>query len=197
MASTPQPRPTYRKVPFEWIAGQVVLESENADISWITSSDDDRFDDVVAQCLSVSLDTSDQEAVTSVGPSNAARTLLTSSPKWQVSREADWWRLLCYRDEPAGFVLPVMYDARGRAGLEGTIFHMGVVPEYRGRGFGRLLLREAVRVLMSGDVRRIFCDTDEDNAPMIHLFESEGWKRLPIREVSLPLGFEPGTISAE
>jgi hypothetical protein len=48
---------------------------------------------------------------------------------------------------------------------------------------------------MNGGVRRIFCDTDETNAPMIHLFESEGWGRLPTREVPLPLGFDPGDMN--
>jgi ribosomal protein S18 acetylase RimI-like enzyme len=188
---------TYRKVPFEWNADQAVVERVHfVEISWIASDDDARFVDVVAQTLAASPDTADKSSVTLIGPVVAARTLLESAPKWKVSREPDWWRLLCFRDEPIGFVLPVTYDETERAGLlEGTIFHMGVIPEFRGRGFGRLLLREAVRVLMDGGVRRIFCDTDETNAPMIRLFESEGWGRLPTREVPLPLGFEPGDMN--
>jgi ribosomal protein S18 acetylase RimI-like enzyme len=184
----------YRKVPFEWTAGQAIVDGEPMEgISWITSDADERFVNVVAKSLAASLDTSDKVAVRAMGSTIAARTLLESAPKWQVSREIDWWRLLCYRGEPVGFVLPVTFDVMVRAGLpEGTIFHTGVIPDFRGRGFGRLLLREAVRILMDRGVRRIFCDTDETNAPMIHLFESEGWGRLPIREVPLPLGFTPG-----
>jgi ribosomal protein S18 acetylase RimI-like enzyme len=186
--------PTYRKVPFEWITGQAIVEREDvAGISWITSDTDDRFVGVVAESLAVSPDTADQAAVRSMGSTVAARTLLDSAPKWRCSREADWWRLLCVLGEPVGFVLPVTYDEPARAGiLEGTIFHVGVTPDYRGRGLGRILLREAVRVLTANGVERIFCDTDETNAPMIRLFESEGWTRLPIREVPLPLGFAPG-----
>lgn len=184
----------YRKVPFEWTSGQVLVEREGiSEISWITSDTDERFVDVVAKSLAASPDTSDKAAVRSMGSTIAARTLLDAAPKWQCSRESDWWRLLCYRGEPAGFVLPVTIDVMVQAGLpEGTIFHMGVIPEFRGQGFGRLLLREAVRILMDNSVRRIFCDTDETNAPMIHLFETEGWGRLPTREVPLPLGFAPG-----
>jgi ribosomal protein S18 acetylase RimI-like enzyme len=162
-------------------------------ISWITSDTDERFVNVVAKSLETSLDASDKAAVRSMGSAIAARTLLQSAPKWQCSREVDWWRLLCYRGEPVGFVLPVTFDVTVRVGLpEGTIFHTGVIPDLRGRGFGRLLLREAVQILMDSGVRRIFCDTDETNAPMIHLFESEGWERLPNREVPLPIGFTPG-----
>ena len=197
MSSERQSRLTYRKIPFEWSADQAVGERVHFDeISWITSNDDARFVDVVALSLAASPDTADKSSVKSMGPTVAARTLVESTPKWKVSREPDWWRLLCFRDEPVGFVLPVTYDEMDRAGLlEGTIFHMGVIPEFRGRGFGRLLLREAVRVLMDGGVRRIFCDTDETNAPMIRLFESEGWGRLPTREVPLPLGFDPGDMN--
>jgi len=197
MSSERQSRLTYRKVPFEWIADQAMVESDRCgEISWIASDDDARFVDVVAQSLAVSPDAADKSSAKTMGPTVAARTLLESAPKWKVSREPDWWRLLCFRDEPVGFVLPVTYDEMDRAGLvEGTIFHVGVIPEFRGRGFGRLLLREAARVLMNGGVRRIFCDTDETNAPMIHLFESEGWGRLPTREVPLPLGFDPGDMN--
>jgi ribosomal protein S18 acetylase RimI-like enzyme len=184
----------YRKVPFEWTVGKSILDREPMEgISWITSDADARFVDVVAKCLAASLDTSDRAAVKSLGATTAAHTLLESAPKWEVSREVDWWRLLCYQGETVGFVLPVSFDLTVRAGLPGgTIFHTGVLPDFRSRGFGRLLLREAVRVLTDGGVRRIFCDTDETNGPMIHLFESEGWGRLPIREVPLPFGFTPG-----
>jgi ribosomal protein S18 acetylase RimI-like enzyme len=184
----------YRKVPFAWAIDQSVVERVQLDeISWDASRVDEHFVDVVAQSLTASDDTADRSSVTSMGPTVAARTLLASAPKWRVSREPDWWRLLCVREVPVGFVLPVMYDEVDHTGLlEGTIFHMGVIPEFRGRGYGRTLLREAVRVLTVGGIERILCDTDETNAPMIHLFESEGWVRLPTREVPLPLGFEPG-----
>jgi ribosomal protein S18 acetylase RimI-like enzyme len=184
----------YRKVPFEWSSGQVLIERDEAThISWITSVADERFVDVVARSLEASPDTSDITAVRSMGATVAARTLLASAPKWQCSHQPDWWRLVCYRGEPVGFVLPVTFDTTTEPDrLEGTIFHTGVIPDYRGQGFGRILLRESVRVLTRGGVQRILCDTDEANAPMIHLFESEGWGRLPIREVPLPLGFAPG-----
>lgn len=186
----------YRKVPFEWTTGQAIVERvPRTGISWITSDIDARFVDVVAKCLATSLDTSDKAAVRSMGPTTAARTLLESAPKWQVSREVDWWRLLCYLGVPVGFVLPITFDVMEQSGvLQGSIFHTGVIPDARGKGFGRLLLRESVRILVDGGVQRIYCDTDETNVPMIHLFESEGWGRLPIREVPLPFGFTPGDM---
>jgi ribosomal protein S18 acetylase RimI-like enzyme len=83
----------------------------------------------------------------------------------------------------AGFVLPVIYDDCARDGLdEATIYHLGVAPEQRGRGLGRMLLRRATQTLLAHGVWRIFCDTGINNAPMIHLFQREGWSRLPARK---------------
>jgi ribosomal protein S18 acetylase RimI-like enzyme len=80
-------------------------------------------------------------------------------------------------------VLPVIYDGSSRDGLdEATIYHMGVSPVQRGSGIGRLLLRHATRLLVSYRVWRIYCDTPLNNEPMIHLFESEGWTRLPAHD---------------
>ena len=93
----------------------------------------------------------------------------------------------------AGFVLPVIYEGCARDGRdEATIYHMGVVPEHRGLGLGRLLLRRATRILVDHGVWRIYCDTPADNAPMIHLFEAEGWQRLPAHERPLVAPAPPG-----
>lgn len=56
--------------------------------------------------------------------------------------------------------------------------------ERSGRGLARLLLRKATQILVDHGVLRIHCDTTAANAPMIHLFESEGWTHLPRREAA-------------
>jgi GNAT superfamily N-acetyltransferase len=77
----------------------------------------------------------------------------------------------------------VTFDGCERGGLdEATIYHMGVARAYRGRGLARLLLRKATQTLIDHGVWRIYCDTAAANAPMIHVFESEGWRRLPAAE---------------
>jgi ribosomal protein S18 acetylase RimI-like enzyme len=65
---------------------------------------------------------------------------------------------------------------------------MGVAPSYRGRGLARLLLRKATQTLVDHGVWRIHCDTAAANAPMIHLFERNGWTQLPAEQqpVNLP-----------
>ncbi|WHY78620.1 GNAT family N-acetyltransferase [Neobacillus sp. WH10] len=55
--------------------------------------------------------------------------------------------------------------------MEGTIHYIGVVPEYRGRGFINELLLKATRILQDIGVWRIFSDTDVENTPMRAAFE--------------------------
>jgi ribosomal protein S18 acetylase RimI-like enzyme len=140
----------------------------------------------VASVIDTSDDAGDAAAVSVHGATEAARRLLEAPPKWGCSYEPDWWELLTVHGDVAGFVLPATYDDSRRAGRdEATIFHMGVLPTLRGRGFGRLLLQRATEVLMDHGVWRIFCDTAETNHAMIHLFETSGWTRLETGEASL------------
>jgi ribosomal protein S18 acetylase RimI-like enzyme len=182
--------PKYWKVPFEWGRRQALLDGDEPEgVSWLPAEDDERLLGVVAGVLAASSDAADVATVAAAGAVNSARRLLDASPTSGFSREVGWWTLLAIRGEAAAFVLPVTYDNCTRCGLdEATIFHMGVLPEHRGRGLGRALLRQATRTLVTHGVWRISCDTAANNAPMIHLFASEGWHRLAphVRPVSAP-----------
>jgi len=136
---------------------------------------------LVAAVLASSPSPEDRYAVEALGAEETARRILELAPGFEYLPGR--WEVLAADAEPAGFVLPVLYTGSRRGGLdEATIYHMGVLPGYRGRGIGRLLLRRATRLLVEHGVWRIFCDTAEGNAPMVRLFESEGWARLPARE---------------
>jgi ribosomal protein S18 acetylase RimI-like enzyme len=181
---------TYWKIPFEWRPGQAPMTDDEPDgMSWAAMEDDERTVTIVAAVLAASPDASDVAAVAALGPRDAARQLLEAPPAWAMSHRREWWARLSLHGEAAGFVLPVTYDDTAQDGRdEGTIFHLGVAPEQRGQGLGRLLLRRATRTLAGHGVWRIYCDTAADNAPMIRLFASEGWTRLAPHEQ--PVGYE-------
>jgi ribosomal protein S18 acetylase RimI-like enzyme len=176
---------TYWKVPFEWTPPRVLRASgpERSGVTWIAAEDDSMFFDVVAGALADSVDAYDMARVRQLGAREYAQILVTGVPEWGLSHERDWWQLLRLRDQTAGFVLPVIYDDCAKEGLdEGTIFHLGILPAFRGIGLGRELLRQATKTLDNHGVWRIYCDTALKNEPMIHLFEREGWTRLPHHE---------------
>jgi GNAT superfamily N-acetyltransferase len=170
----------YWKVPFEWSGDRALPEREQfEDIVWVSAENDQRLIDLVAPVLAASPDASDQANVSAMGSEAAARHLLNAVPSWGCSHKPGWWQLLTFRGADAGFVLPVVYDGCARDGLdEATVFHMGVLPEHRGRGLGRVLLRKAMGTMLEHGVWRIYCDTAAANDPMIHLFESEEWVSL-------------------
>lgn len=178
----------YKKTPFEWTSDLKLVEHRDPDgIDWEPAFDVDKLIGVVARVLALSLDVADVAEVEELGPLEAARSLVHAPPTWMTSYQPEWWQLIRLDGEVAGFVLPVTYD--DRRGRLGTIFHMGVVPERRGRGLSRVLLRFTVDTLMSAGVERIFCDTAANNAPMIQAFMAEGWTRLADRDAPRPHHF--------
>lgn len=164
------------------------------EVAWLPADENEQLPAIVAQVLATSPDDSDAATVALLGAENAARRLLEAPPDWGCSYKPGWWQLLIVDGEAIGFVLPVIYDEEEtvRDGLDmGTIFHMGVISEHRGKGYGRLLLRAATRTLLAHGVWRIFCDTAENNAPMIELFQSEGWHRLEPRQRTISPSVNP------
>jgi RimJ/RimL family protein N-acetyltransferase len=100
--------------------------------------------------------------------------------------DLEWWELAYTpKEEIVGFTQPVVFrgDAQGRP-AEGTIHYIGVVPQHRGRGYILDLLSAATRRLQEVGVARIYCDTDNRNAPMISAFQRVGYRRGEARTVT-------------
>ena len=173
---------TYWKVPFEWPGTRAPRGEPQAPlVTWDEAADVPELRQLVAGVLADSVDPSDNAAVAALGAQGAAGWIL--SPPEGFGYRPEWWQVLRYGGTAAGFVLPVVFDGCVRDGLdEATIYHMGVAPGYRGRGLARLLLRKATSSLCDHGVWRIYCDTAAANGAMIHVFESEGWRRLPATE---------------
>ncbi len=173
---------TYWKVPFEWTSKQAPAEDPLPPRwSWLDGDTSSAPLELVADVLANSAGPEDRRAVDVLGAEEAGRRILSLAPGFSYLRGR--WQLLTVAGDPAGFVLPAIFDGCARDGLdEATIYHIGVSLAHRGAGMGRLLLRRATRLLVAHGVWRISCDTPTNNEPMIHLFESEGWTRLPQHE---------------
>jgi GNAT superfamily N-acetyltransferase len=96
--------------------------------------------------------------------------------------ERGWWSVIAADGVPVGFVLPVVFTGCARDGLdEGAIYHIGVVPEHRGRGLGRLLLGRATDTLLAHGVWQISTDTAAENNAMVRVFTAAGYiRREPV-----------------
>jgi ribosomal protein S18 acetylase RimI-like enzyme len=56
------------------------------------------------------------------------------------------------------------------------IYGFGVVPDYRGRGYGRQMLEEAIRMIRATSQHPIMLDVETDNASAIGLYTSCGFR---------------------
>lgn len=71
-----------------------------------------------------------------------------------------------------------MFNVCAKGDLEeGTLYYLGVVPEYRGLGFANDLLSQGTRILQEIGVWRIFCDTAVVNVRMISAFKQVGYRQ--------------------
>jgi ribosomal protein S18 acetylase RimI-like enzyme len=76
-------------------------------------------------------------------------------------------------------VLPVLFQSEARCKdghPQGTIFYIGVLPQFRGHGYALELLAEATQLFIEAKCWRIFCDTGSDNLPMVNAFRNAGYK---------------------
>jgi ribosomal protein S18 acetylase RimI-like enzyme len=56
------------------------------------------------------------------------------------------------------------------------IYGFGVVPDYRGRGYGRQMLEDTIRMIRATSQHPIMLDVETDNAPAIGLYTSCGFR---------------------
>lgn len=81
------------------------------------------------------------------------------------------WYVAYLDRDPIGILLPQTYSDRKN---EGTLFYVGVLPEFRGRGFGRILHSSGLALLAGRGVERYVGSTDARNLPMTAVFRANG-----------------------
>src|SRR3989475_12957111 len=90
------------------------------------------------------------------------------------------WPFLVAEDGPsiAGFLEGILF--RGAPPI-GYVYFVAVDPGARGKGSGRALVQESLRLFRSRGAYRVFAAVPRDNDPSMHLFESLGFERVARR----------------
>lgn len=85
-------------------------------------------------------------------------------------------------DDPprAQHLAAAAYAITGRAGRQGYLQRIAVHPDERRQGWGRILVLDALVWLRHHDVRRALVNTQWVNDGAIALYESCGFRRLPV-----------------
>ena len=132
---------------------EVTLETRSLD-----EIGDDAYRSVFSSIPARGLDRNDNYYYDAAGAENWASVMMT------FFAPAD--RSSCFvgyeAGEPVGMVGLSAFDEEGT----GTISYIGVLPEHRGRGFGRSLLNAATAAARSRGFRQILSDVDVLNIPM-------------------------------
>jgi ribosomal protein S18 acetylase RimI-like enzyme len=88
------------------------------------------------------------------------------------------FRVVDDRDDIAGGV--VGYAITGRAGPQGYLQRVAVAPAGRRRGWGRALVADGLHWLRFRGATRVLVNTQLGNEAALALYESCGFRRLPV-----------------
>ena len=86
------------------------------------------------------------------------------------------------------YILELDGEAIGCAGcimlksIQGEISTMAVLPEYRGRGYSKLLMERITADCSEEEIPEIFLEVRPSNAPAIGLYKSFGFKEAGLRK---------------
>ena len=81
---------------------------------------------------------------------------------------------VCVNDDVAA---PVLCGYAGIAmGIDADVMTMGVLPDFRGRGLGRVLMSALIDVARLWGSERVFLEVRESNAAAISLYENSGFE---------------------
>jgi RimJ/RimL family protein N-acetyltransferase len=89
----------------------------------------------------------------------------------EMQHESEWWELAYTSD---GALAGVIIAARNPS--TAVIAYIGVVPEKRGRGLARQLVRRGTERLFDSGAEEIRGDCDRDNVAMVKAFERSGYE---------------------
>lgn len=170
---------SFARIPFELAGDAPRRHTRDPDgITW-TVADEDELTKLMLAAFSEPLDPRDAATIERYGGQAVTSAMIADAVGGGTySCDRRWWSVVLVDDTPAGFVLPVVFVGEARGDLdEGTIYHIGVIPEQRGKGLGALLLARGTNALLSHEVWQISADTAAENEPMIRIFERQRWQR--------------------
>ena len=91
---------------------------------------------------------------------------------------ATW--LIHFRERPGGRTMPIATVQGIEQDGSGAIQNLGVIPEHRGRGLGRLLMQRAAAGFQAAGIKRMNLEVTTANQSAIRLYEQLGFKRTKV-----------------
>ncbi len=77
--------------------------------------------------------------------------------------------------------IPIAYVIGRIIPPEGEILRLGVLKEWRRKGFGRMVMENTLGFLLESGAKRVFLEVSEKNHPALNLYRSMGFKEIMYR----------------
>ena len=140
--------------PFSWVSWQESLVDLHAEVKYLSFRDE--IDAHVFPCL---------------GERNGCQRLMREIRRKPGFLAGATWLIAC----PEGYCGTVQ-GVMDRGPI-GAIQNVGVVPNYRGQGLGRALVRQALEGFYQAGLRRAYLEVTAENAGAIRIYRSLGFRR--------------------
>lgn len=115
------------------------------------------------------LDLDDRKTIEEFGEDEAAKQYFECLK--DIDYNPERWKLAYTGDTLVGLVVPQTFNEQ-----VGAINYIGVVPEYRGKGYSLDLLSAGVETLFQEGTKQIIADIDKDNFPLRENLPKIGFK---------------------
>lgn len=109
----------------------------------------------------------------------------------EVAFDPSYWLVAYLDDEPAGLVFAQRYYDKME---EGSIFMIGLIEHYRGKGYGKILHAKGLAMLGEMGCTGYIGSTDIENPPMLKIFQQNGCNLTRIRRIEYGEGI-PVTVT--
>ncbi|MFF4343999.1 GNAT family N-acetyltransferase [Kitasatospora sp. NPDC001540] len=140
-------------------------------LSFAPEPDDEVFVDLFRRSLPKSLDVMSIREALLVGAETHARSEVAFH-HWEMRGRRSWWRIArTAAGQVVGFAIP------SHNSVVPVVGYLGVLPEFRGRGFAAEILAESTRIL-AAETRAgvIRAETDLSNHPAVAALELVGYR---------------------
>ncbi|WP_433436781.1 GNAT family N-acetyltransferase [Nonomuraea sp. CA-141351] len=160
------------RLQFEWEPADGVPPATG--VLRFAEASDEEFLAVFTRIAEGSLDAQTRASVAAKGVDVTAREELDFYLRAPGKRE--WWRIAyTHEGEVAGMAIPSATPYSVNVG------YLGVVPEFRGRGYVDEVLAEITRIHAANGESRVTATTDVGNEPMAAAFRRAGFRNTEIR----------------
>ncbi|MFG1705571.1 GNAT family N-acetyltransferase [Nonomuraea sp. M3C6] len=160
------------RLQFEWAPADGVPPATG--VLRFAEASDEEFLAVFTRIAEGSLDAQTRANLAAKGVDATAREEMDFYLRAPGKRE--WWRIAyTHEGEVAGMAIPSATPYNVNVG------YLGVVPEFRGRGYVDEVLAEITRAHAANGELRVTATTDVGNAPMVAAFGRAGYRNTEIR----------------